>query len=253
MAAVTGTGLNRVLTLGPSFFQLPQFRTMLLEEDQVGDVLTGVHNPNVNMNNLLARYTNQGLLIFHELLHIVGEAPLDRAPRTDEFGVTRVIDARMDNDAELERSQGDIYKPMEAIAAVQQYGPARAIRNAANYEWLGLRKYFFSFFFSIFFSLSQKRKKTVKLMYAPPLSHGMQWPTSHSEIGTNHYTDRPRSKKKPKTPNCKLPIIPSLCLLQRKREEKLCQSTSHTRAAAAAALKVGATQVFFFGFFGYRS
>lgn len=147
MAAVTGTGLNRVLTLGPSFFELPAFRTMLLEENQVRDIFTGVHNPSVNMNNLLLRHTNQGLLIFHELLHIVGEAPLDRAPRSDEFGVTPVVDARMDNNAELERNQGDIYKPMEAIAAVQQHGPARAIRNAANYEWLGLRKLFFFFFF----------------------------------------------------------------------------------------------------------
>ncbi len=157
MAAVTGTGLNRVLTLGPSFFQLPGFRTMLLEENQVRDILTGVHNPNVNMNNLLARHTNQGLLIFHELLHIVGEAPLDRAPRSDEFGVTHVIDARMDNNAELERNQGNIYKPMEAIAAVQQHGPARAIRNAANYEWLGLCKlFFFFFFFSIHSFLGKK-------------------------------------------------------------------------------------------------
>ena len=147
MAAVTGTGLNRVLTLGPSFFQLPGFRTMLLEENQVRDILTGIHNPDVNMNNLLARHTNQGLLIFHELLHIVGEAPLDRAPRSDEFGVTPVIDARMDNNAELEREQGDIYRPMEAIAAAQQHGPARAVRNAANYEWLGLCElfYFLSF------------------------------------------------------------------------------------------------------------
>lgn len=146
MAAVTGTGLNRVLTLGPSFFELPDFRTMLLEEDQVRDIFTGVHNPNVNINNLLTRHANQGLLLFHELLHIVGEAPLDRAPRSDEFGVTPVVDARMDNNAELERTQGDIYKPMEAIAAVQQHGPARAIRNAANYEWLGLCKPFFFFF-----------------------------------------------------------------------------------------------------------
>lgn len=86
-----------------------------------------VHNPKVNMNNLLARHTNQGLLIFHELLHIVGKAPLDRAPRTDEFGVTPVVDARIDNDAKMERNPGDIYKPMEAIAAVQQHGPTRAI------------------------------------------------------------------------------------------------------------------------------
>lgn len=181
MAAVTGTGLNRVLTLGPSFFQLPKFRTMLLKENQVRDILPGVHNPEVHMNNLLARHTNQGLLIFHELIHIVGEAPLDRAPRTDEFGVTPVVDARMDSDTELERNQGDIYKPMEAIAAVQQHVPARAIRKAANYEWLGLCKCFFfpseknipSAEEIAFWRLFSFREKHIQANVRPSLSHGI--------------------------------------------------------------------------------